>query len=154
MTSTREHLLDLIVMMGAIDRVNSGSRWEKLRLQLPAAQTGACVVWTKSRSAISFDWSALNHARSSTLTQNGTRTMSTSRQAVIPSGAWPRRMTAEIAAGYCGETTVEAFLKRVGTDYPQARVREGRRRLWLKDDLDRAILPPELAPITDIATDL
>jgi hypothetical protein len=63
-------------------------------------------------------------------------------------------MAADMAAGYCGETTVEAFLKRVGTDYPQPRVCEGRRRLWLKDDLDRAILPPELIPATDIAADL
>jgi hypothetical protein len=31
---------------------------------------------------------------------------------------------------------------------------EGRRRLWLRDDLDAAILPPELAHATDIAADL
>jgi hypothetical protein len=30
-----------------------------------------------------------------------------------------------MAAGYCGESTVEAFLKRVGVDYPQPRVCEG-----------------------------
>jgi hypothetical protein len=63
-------------------------------------------------------------------------------------------MAAALAAGYCGETTVEAFLKRVGTDYPQPRVCEGRRRLWLRDDLDRAILPPEMIPVTDIAEDI
>lgn len=78
----------------------------------------------------------------------------TRRVASIPSGSWPRRMSAELAAGYCGETTAEAFLKRVGTEYPQPRVCEGRRRLWLKDDLDAAILPSELAPSTDIAADL
>src|SRR3954464_9714675 len=63
------------------------------------------------------------------------------RSAIIPAGSWPRRMPAAIAAGYCGELTVEAFLKRVGTEYPQPRVKEGRRQLWLRDDLDRAIAP-------------
>ena len=77
-----------------------------------------------------------------------------SRPAAVPFGAWPRRMSAEYAAGYCGEATVRSFLKRVGTEYPQPRVREGRRLLWLKDDLDAAILPPELHPAIDIAHDL
>jgi len=76
------------------------------------------------------------------------------RAAVIPAGSWPRRMGAELAAGYCGERTVEAFIERVGRDYPKPRVCEGRRRLWLRDDLDAAILPPELVPATDIAADL
>jgi len=61
-------------------------------------------------------------------------------------------MPAQIAAGYCGEPTVEAFLKRVGTDYPQPRVCEGRRKLWLKDDLDRPIAPG--FTVGDIAEDL
>jgi len=61
-------------------------------------------------------------------------------------------MPAQIAAGYCGEPTVEAFLKRVGTDYPQPRVCEGRRKLWLKDDLDGAIAPG--FTVGDIAEDL
>jgi hypothetical protein len=50
-------------------------------------------------------------------------------------------MRAELAAGYVGEVTVEAFLKRVGKEYPPPRVAEGRRRLWLIDDLDRVIAP-------------
>jgi hypothetical protein len=74
------------------------------------------------------------------------------RASRIPFGAWPRRMGADMAAGYCGESTVEAFLKRVGVDYPQPRVCEGRRRLWLKDDLDRAIVPT--AYPADAAEDL
>ena len=61
-------------------------------------------------------------------------------------------MSAELAAGYCGESTVEAFLKRVGREYPQPRVHEGRRKLWLKDDLDRAIVPDFTIP--DLAEDL
>jgi hypothetical protein len=76
------------------------------------------------------------------------------RSAVIPAGSWPRRMSVEIAAAYCGEPTAEAFMSRVGKEYPQPRVSEGRRRLWLRDDLDAAILPPELAHVTDVAGDL
>jgi hypothetical protein len=62
-------------------------------------------------------------------------------------------MNADIAAGYCGEASVEAFLSRVGKEYPQPRVHEGRRRLWLRDDLDRAIVPQDLAD-RDLAEDL
>jgi len=77
-----------------------------------------------------------------------------SRPSIIPAGSWPRRMSAEIAAAYCGEPTVEAFISRVGKEYPQPRVNEGRRRLWLQDDLDAAILPAELTRIADVAEDL
>jgi hypothetical protein len=73
---------------------------------------------------------------------------------MIPPGSWPRRMCAELAAAYCGERTVEAFIDRVGSDYPQPRVNEGRRRLWLRDDLDIAILPPDMAGVADVAADL
>jgi hypothetical protein len=76
------------------------------------------------------------------------------RPAIIPAGSWPRRMGAELAAGYVGEVSVEAFLKRVGQEYPNPRIVEGRRRLWLRDDLDAAILPSELAGVADVAGDL
>jgi hypothetical protein len=76
------------------------------------------------------------------------------RPSIIPSGSWPRRMPAELAAGYCGESTVEAFMKRVGREYPHPRVNDGRRKLWLRDDLDQAILPPDLAAARDLAEDL
>jgi hypothetical protein len=76
----------------------------------------------------------------------------TSRLATIPKGSWPRRMQADLAAGYVGERTVDAFLKRVGKDYPQPRVLDGRRRLWLRDDLDAAIAPG-IVP-GDLAEDL
>jgi hypothetical protein len=69
-------------------------------------------------------------------------------------GVWPRRMPAHLAALYCGEPSERAFLKRVGSEYPEPRVKEGARRLWLKDDLDRAIIPAELATARDIAEDL
>jgi len=77
-----------------------------------------------------------------------------SRRVIIPAGSWPRRMCAELAAAYCGEPTVEAFIARVGREYPQPCVVEGRRRLWLKDHLDKAILPPDLAGARDAAEDL
>ena len=73
------------------------------------------------------------------------------RPSAIPLGSWPRRMRADLAAGYCGESTIDDFLKRVGKDYPLPRVEEGRRRLWLRDDLDAAIVP---GTINDIAEDL
>jgi hypothetical protein len=73
---------------------------------------------------------------------------------VIIVACWPRRMSTELAAAYCGEASVEAFLKRVGREYPQPRVNDGRRRLWLRDDLDMAILPPELTRVADVAEDL
>ena len=76
------------------------------------------------------------------------------RPAIIPAGSWPRRMTAPLAAGYCGEANVEAFIARVGKEYPRPRVNDGRRRLWLRDDLDAAILPAELVRVTDVAEDL
>jgi hypothetical protein len=72
----------------------------------------------------------------------------------IPIGAWPRRMCAAYAAGYCGELKIEDFLARVGTVYPFPRVNDGRRQLWLRDDLDRALLPADSLPITDAAEDL
>jgi hypothetical protein len=64
-------------------------------------------------------------------------------------GCWPRRMCAELAAAYCGEPSTDAFLKRVGREYPQPRVHDGRRRLWLRDDLDQAILPSDLAAVRE-----
>jgi hypothetical protein len=63
-------------------------------------------------------------------------------------------MCAAVAAGYCGEDSVEAFMKRVGTEYPRPWVNDGRRKLWLRDDLDQAILPPELTAVRDLVGDL
>lgn len=77
-----------------------------------------------------------------------------SRPARIPSGSWPRRMGVELAAGYCGEPSTGAFLKRVGQEYPHPRINDGRRRLWLRDDLDNSILPPEMHRVGDVAEDL
>jgi hypothetical protein len=63
-------------------------------------------------------------------------------------------MDAELAAAYCGEPSAKAFLKRVGSEYPKPRISEGRRQLWLRDDLDQAILPPDLQRVQDVAEDL
>jgi hypothetical protein len=76
------------------------------------------------------------------------------RLALIPPGVWPPRMTAELAAGYCGERTVEAFNRRVGKDYPKPIVKTGRRRIWLKEDLDRAISGRAPEDAADVAADL
>lgn len=84
----------------------------------------------------------------------GLATVAMARPAIIPAGSWPRRMGVELAAAYCGESTVDAFMKRVGREYPLPRICDGRRRLWLRDDLDAAILPAELARVTDVAEDL
>jgi hypothetical protein len=74
---------------------------------------------------------------------------------MIPVGAWPRRMPANMAAAYVGEPDVKSFLRRVRAgEYPKPRIAEGRRRLWLIDDLDAAILPEEQAPVRDVAADL
>jgi len=51
-------------------------------------------------------------------------------------------------------TATTAFLKRVGSEYPQPSVSEGKRQLWLRDQLDQAILPRELAAPRDLAEDL
>ena len=66
--------------------------------------------------------------------------MSARRPSTIPAGSWPPRMTADMAAGYCGEKHVEDFLYRVGSTYPAPRVVDStRRKFWYRDDLDRAM---------------
>ena len=77
-----------------------------------------------------------------------------SRPAVIPPGSWPARMNAELAAGYCGENTAEAFLRRVGSEYPEPVIDQRQRKLWLKDDLDRAIAPQEILDEVEDAADV
>jgi len=65
------------------------------------------------------------------------------KPAFIQAGCWPARMTPEIAAGYVGERSAEVFLRLVGKEYPHPVIDtgsgKGRRLLWLKTDLDRAI---------------
>jgi hypothetical protein len=48
-------------------------------------------------------------------------------------------MPVKMAAGYCGEPSAEAFLSRVGKEYPEPTIKAGRRQLWLNDDLDRVV---------------
>lgn len=57
----------------------------------------------------------------------------------VPHGAWPILMPAAVAAGYLGEVSVEAFLRRVGKDYPKPVNISGRRRVWARKDLDAAV---------------
>ena len=77
------------------------------------------------------------------------------RPATIPAGVWPPRMPVEMAAGYCGETSAEVFLRQVraGT-YPAPVVKRGRRQIWAKDDLDRALFSGALGTVVDVAADL
>ncbi|MFN4124473.1 hypothetical protein [Pannonibacter indicus] len=76
------------------------------------------------------------------------------RPAVIPVGAWPARMPADMAAGYCGERSAEAFLARVGSEYPQPVVRQHKRTLWLKIDLDKALHQPSASVIPEDAAEV
>lgn len=77
------------------------------------------------------------------------------RQALVPAGLWPPRMPVEMAAGYCGEVSAEVFLAQVraGT-YPAPVIKRGRRQIWAKDDLDRAIGPRGQGTVVDAALDL
>ena len=54
-------------------------------------------------------------------------------------GSWPPIMRAETAAGYCDERTVEAFLRGVGTHYPEPTKVKGKGDRWLRVELDVAI---------------
>lgn len=78
------------------------------------------------------------------------------RPAVIPAGLWPPRMPVEIAAGYCGERSAEAFLRAVRAKlYPEPRIKRGRKQVWWKEDLDQAIKgSEETATGADVLADL
>jgi len=58
--------------------------------------------------------------------------------AMIPD-AWPVLMDAATAAAYCGERSVDAFRRRVGSDYPAAHKLRGRGQVWRRDEIDQAI---------------
>lgn len=75
--------------------------------------------------------------------------------AAIPAGVWPPRLSAELSAGYCGERTVESFLRGVrdGT-YPPPCVRKGKRGIWAKATLDLAIKPQDAAGDTATPADV
>lgn len=54
-----------------------------------------------------------------------------------PPGTWPRFMRSATAAAYMDEPSVEAFLRKVGTVYPQPVAGRGRSRKWDRSHLDR-----------------
>jgi len=72
------------------------------------------------------------------------------RKSIIPNGAWPALMRAEYAAAYVGESSVEAFVARVGKDWPlpwrERGSGKGLYRVWRKVDLDRVIDPSQVKP--------
>jgi hypothetical protein len=76
------------------------------------------------------------------------------KPAIIPYGCWPAQMNAQFAAGYVGEASVDTFLRHVREgEYPEPIVDSGKRKLWLKDDLDKAINRPQVI-VADLAEDL
>lgn len=62
-----------------------------------------------------------------------------SRAVAIPNGAWPLELTAEYAAGYCGEPSVDAFLKKVPHVYSAPVRAKGCLPKWHRLKLDRDI---------------
>jgi hypothetical protein len=77
------------------------------------------------------------------------------RASVIPAGVWPPRMPVEMAAGFCGERSAEAFLRGVREKlYPEPRIKRGRKQIWWKDDLDLVATPHGAGAVEDVAVDL
>lgn len=61
-------------------------------------------------------------------------------------------MRAPTAAAYCDELSVEAFKRRIGSTYPAPLNINGRRQVWLREQLDEAI--DHLSGKTQAATSL
>ncbi|WP_152977580.1 hypothetical protein [Bradyrhizobium pachyrhizi] len=78
-----------------------------------------------------------------------------SRPATLLPGVYPPRQPAAMAAGYCGEVSVEAFLREVkaGT-YPAPAIKRGRRQIWLTAELDRAITRTDQPCASETAADV
>ena len=70
-----------------------------------------------------------------------------------PGETWPRIMRAQTAAAYVDETSVESFLRGVGSIYPSPTNISGKGKRWLREDLDRSIdrLTGRMANIQDAA---
>ena len=71
---------------------------------------------------------------------------------IYPAGSWPRRMPRNSLRPTAANAPSRTSQSVSGGRYPQPRVIEGRRRIWLRDDLDR-VIAPDLVP-GDIAEDL
>ena len=61
------------------------------------------------------------------------------RRTHTPGATWPRLMRAATAAADMDETSVESFLRAVGSAYPQPVTVSGKGKRWLREDLDRSI---------------
>ena len=70
-----------------------------------------------------------------------------------PGQTWPRIMRAKTAAAYVDETSVQSFLRSVGSVYPNPITVPGKGKRWLRDDLDRSIdrLTGQAAYVQDAA---
>lgn len=70
-------------------------------------------------------------------------------------GAWPRFMRAATAAAYVDEVSVECFLRKVGTVYPNPSWGRGRGARWDKETialLPRTTADGELPTVLDAAS--
>ena len=70
-----------------------------------------------------------------------------------PGETWPRIMRAATAAAYVDETSVQSFLRSVGSVYPKPVTVPGKGKRWLREDLDRSIdrLTGQAAYVQDAA---
>ena len=63
-----------------------------------------------------------------------------SRPVAFPPGSWPIEMMASIAAAYCGEPSVDAFLAKVAKGYyPEPARAKGMLPKWHRSKLDASI---------------
>lgn len=51
-------------------------------------------------------------------------------------GAWPRFMRSVTAAAYVDEVSVDSFLRKVGSLYPEPAFGKGRGAKWDKNEID------------------
>lgn len=75
------------------------------------------------------------------------------RHSILPPGCWPAVLRDEHAAAYAGEKTVDAFVSRVGTVWPEPFIDvgtgKGKFRAWRKIDLDKVIDPETVSGIPE-----
>jgi hypothetical protein len=63
-----------------------------------------------------------------------------SRAVTIPLGSWPLEMTADVAAGYCGEPSTDSFSAKVAKGYyPQPTKCRGMLPKWHRAKLEAVI---------------
>lgn len=76
-----------------------------------------------------------------------------SRPVRAPYGAWPLEMQAETAAAYCDEPSVDAFLAKVPSVYPEPARSRGMRPKWHRHKLDQIIAKRHGLTLDDVVED-